>query len=60
MTRNTLVLCILSTVALSACHAKEEADQQAPAAAAVRAAYLSATSPEADDAARFMAGLPGR
>ncbi|HEY3440206.1 MAG TPA: hypothetical protein VGK29_05625 [Paludibaculum sp.] len=60
MTRNTLVLCILSTIALSACHAKEETPQPAPAAVAVRAAYLSAASPEADDAARFLAGLPGR
>ena len=57
MIRTPLVLCLLSTLALSACHAKEDAVQISSAS---RAAYLSVPSSEADDAACFLAGLPGR
>ena len=61
MTRTSLLLCLLSSFALSACHAREEGSPQVPAPAAVsRPAYLSNASSEADDAARFLAGLPGR
>lgn len=63
MTSTSLVLCLVSTFALTACHAKEETAPRQMATAAEsgpRPAYLSPASSEADDAARFLAGLPGR
>ncbi len=57
MNRTSLALCFLSSIALTDCHANDEARRMA---AAERPAYLSAASSEADDAAHFLAGLPGR
>ncbi len=65
MTRTTLVLCLLGSAALSGCHAKDDSVRTHPTAPAQIPQQavpdsLIAASPEAGDAGRFLAGLPGR
>jgi len=58
-----IVLALTSMLSLTACHATEETAHTKAAQAHSnpnRPAYLNAPSREADDAARFLAGLPGR
>lgn len=57
MTLSSFVLCLLTGVTLTACHAGEGALR---ISTADRPACLNAPSEEANDAARFLAGLPGR
>lgn len=57
MTRATLVLSLLCSLCLSACHANDVATRTSPARST---ATLSAASHDADDAAHFLAGMPGR
>ncbi|MGJ5820658.1 hypothetical protein [Paludibaculum fermentans] len=61
MNRTGLLLCLISSLALAACHASE-----GPATSSTKSApeKAAATPPkpanrEADDAARFLAGMPG-
>ncbi|WP_321474265.1 hypothetical protein [uncultured Paludibaculum sp.] len=63
MNRNGLLLCLISSLALAACHASEgPAGSSSSRSTAAKDAHGRATSPdhEADDAAHFLAGIPGR
>lgn len=63
MNRTGLFLCLLSSFSLAACHPSEGPASAAVAHTAATAAAHERGAPaerEADDAARFLAGLPGR
>jgi hypothetical protein len=62
MNRNGLLLCLISSLALAACHASEGPAPSSTKSAPDKTAALT-TKPanrDADDAARFLAGMPGR
>lgn len=58
MNRTGLLLCLISSLSLAACHASE--GPASSSAHKARPALAVPANPEADDAARFLAGLPGR
>lgn len=63
MNRTGLLLCLISSLSLAACHPSEGPASTAVAHSAATAAAHERGAPaerEADDAARFLAGMPGR